>query len=81
MTQLVGVAPQVGDRVQIGRVALVDIEPRWFLVDEVVIDANDDRWALLFGRWLIGSCWESPNPKPVGVFVPGLLVRRRDAAA
>jgi hypothetical protein len=80
MTELVGVAPRPGDLVQIGCVALVDIEPGWVLVDEVFTDASDDRWTLLFGRWLIGCCGESRDSKPVRVFVPGLVVRRCSAA-
>jgi hypothetical protein len=81
VTQLVGVLPQAGEQVQIGRAALVDATPRWFLVDEVFLEAGDDRWALLMGHWLIGCCWESAEAKPVGVFVPGLVVRRCSPAA
>jgi hypothetical protein len=80
VTQLVGVQPRPGEQVQISRTAFVDTEPRWFLVDEVFPDANDDRWAVLVGRWLLGDCWTSPAMEPVGVFVPGLVVRRCTAA-
>jgi hypothetical protein len=81
MTQLIGVPPLAGEQVQIGRAALVNVEPQWFLVDDLHVDPNDTRWALLFGHWLIGSCWESGSTEAVGVFIPGLLVRRLSAAA
>jgi hypothetical protein len=67
MTQLVGVPPLAGEQVQIGRAALVDSEPRWFLVDDLHVDADDARWALLFGHWLVGCCWESGSTAAVGV--------------